>query len=80
MIIPMVCFSCGMPIAHMWFDYLDLVKKYEIEQTNPPMVSSGTTSDHKHTPEYLALRDLKIPRMCCRRMFLSQHDMYEHVR
>ena len=72
MIIPMVCFSCGKPISHMWFDYLNSVKKYEIEQA-----TTGVTSQ---TPEFLALRDLHISRICCRRMFLSQQDMYQQIR
>lgn len=72
MIIPMVCFSCGKPIAHLWFTssdllgYLDLVKKY---------IDEGTEN-----PEFLALRDLGMGRECCRRMFLSQHDMYEKIK
>lgn len=71
MIIPMVCFSCGKPIAHLWESYSTLTKKYEIEQKKAPSTK---------TPEYLALRDLHIGRMCCRRMFICQHDMYEKVR
>jgi len=71
MIIPMVCFSCGKPIAHLWFTYLELLKKYETDQKN-------TSSEY--SPVYLALRDLKIGRACCRRMFICQHDMYEQVR
>lgn len=72
MIIPMVCFSCGKPIAHLWFTssghagYLDLVKKY---------VNAGNKN-----PEFLALCDLAIGRECCRRMFLSQHDMYDKIK
>jgi DNA-directed RNA polymerase subunit N (RpoN/RPB10) len=71
MIIPMVCFSCGKPIAHLWFDYLNLVKQFELEQ-------AGTKPEK--SPEYLALKELKIGRECCRRMFLCQHDMYEKVK
>jgi DNA-directed RNA polymerase subunit N (RpoN/RPB10) len=71
MIIPMICFSCGKPIAHLWENYLDLVKHYELE---------GKIKKNTRTPEFLALAQLKIGRECCRRMFLCQHDMYEKVR
>lgn len=75
MIIPMVCFSCGKPIAHLWFPYLELVKKFELEQkTNP--------SESSRTPEFLALADpsVGLVRQCCRRMFLCQHDMYTKIK
>ena len=29
MIIPIRCFSCGKPIAHLWEDYVDRVSKGE---------------------------------------------------
>ena len=28
MIIPMVCFTCGKPIAHLWRPYLEWVQNY----------------------------------------------------
>ena len=28
MIIPMVCFTCGKPIAHLWRHYLEWVQNY----------------------------------------------------
>jgi len=71
MIIPMVCFSCGKPIAHLWDIYLDQVKHYELENKKKKVTQ---------TPEFLALADLKIGRECCRRMFLCQHDMYDKVK
>lgn len=74
MIIPMVCFSCGRPISHLWFQYLEKVKTYEIAQR------FDTKNKSQYTPEFLALRDLHIGRMCCRRMFICQHDMYEKIK
>jgi len=71
MIIPMVCFSCGKPIAHLWDSYLDHVKQFEVE-------SKGKKTSN--TAEFYALAKLKIGRECCRRMFLCQHDMYEKVK
>lgn len=34
MIIPMVCFSCGRPIAHLWHEYCQKVKQYELILSN----------------------------------------------
>ena len=79
MIIPMVCFTCGRPIAHLWLKYFEIVKNYEFKLKNPSK-QPLTEEEQTHKPEYLALRDLQIGNMCCRRMFLSQHDMYEKVR
>ncbi len=79
MIIPMVCFSCGKPISHLWEDYLSLVKNYEIESEAESTKKNKKSSESK-TPEFKALADLKIGRECCRRMFFCQQDMYQKVR
>ena len=71
MIIPLVCFTCGKPIAHMWLDYLELVKKYELAQKSKPS---------EFTAPFLAAAELKLGRGCCRRMFFAQHDMYMKVK
>jgi DNA-directed RNA polymerase subunit N (RpoN/RPB10) len=71
MIIPMVCFTCGKPCAHLYERYQELVKKYELE---------AASGGKDKTPEFLALADLKIGRSCCRRMYICQHDMYEKVK
>lgn len=77
MIIPMVCFTCGRPIAHLWEKYSELLKNYEIKiQTKKNL----KPDELNKTPEYLALRDLQIGTMCCRRMFICQHDMYDKIR
>ena len=76
----MVCFTCGKPIAHLYEEYQNLVKKYE---TDIVLNGNSTTIEpqpeiglHVNTPIYLALRDLHISRECCRRMFMCQKDMY----
>ena len=71
MIIPMVCFTCGKPIAHLWSAYTEIVKKFELEKKSKEASESA---------EFLALAELKIGRLCCRRMFLAQHDMYQKVK
>jgi hypothetical protein len=69
----------------MWFQYLDLVKSFEIQRT--AAINGLPDDEHKQgeiarlpTPEFMALAELKILRQCCRRMFLCQHDMYEKIR
>lgn len=71
MIIPMVCFTCGLPIAHLYEQYLELVKQDYLAQEK-----KETTK----TPEFKALAQLKIGRECCRRMFLCHQDMYHLVK
>lgn len=70
MIIPVVCFSCGKPLGHLWNKYKTTVKHYE---------DTKDTKDGDEAPEFLALRDLKLFRTCCRRMFICQHDMYDKI-
>ena len=72
----MDCFSCGKPIAHMWDDYLESVKKYEMAA----LATKSKPKKNDKTPEFLALAEHKVGRECCRRMFLCQHDMYDKVR
>ena len=91
MIIPMVCFTCGKPIAHLWFGptgYLALVKEHTIHinmqrkkiiETSPSEQDMSANLASLPTPEFVALQQLQIMRECCRRMFLCQHDMYEKV-
>lgn len=64
MIIPMVCFTCGKPIAHLWITYQELLITHAADES----------------PAFTALQKLAIHRECCRRMFLCQHDMYTQVK
>jgi len=66
MIIPMCCFTCGNPIAHIYKEYLELLDT-KLEQSN------------NESPEFNALATLKIHRECCRRMFICQKDMYDVI-
>lgn len=76
MIVPMVCFTCGLPISHLYEQYKELVLSYAFNKTNDHKENDARGST---TPEYLALRDLHIGRECCRRMFVCQHDMFEYI-
>ena len=68
MIIPVVCITCGKPIGHLWDRYNKLVEHY-----------SKILDPKGNSAEYLALKDLKFFRTCCRRMFLCQQDMYDKI-
>ena len=74
MIIPMVCFTCGCPIAHQWEPYQQLVEHFQIDTER---INGGFKQDD--SPEYCALAILCVYRECCRRMFICQMDMYDKV-
>lgn len=84
MLIPIVCFSCGQCIAHLYQTYLDLVQFYRekpeelnnYRQNAMKLDDKIITSLPQITPEEAALYDLGVKRMCCRRMFLTQCDTY----
>jgi DNA-directed RNA polymerase subunit N (RpoN/RPB10) len=88
MIIPMMCFSCGKPIAPLWESYLAYVKEAETE-TKTEAAGAGAAAAASaappapvlaKTPEFRAMARLGIGRECCRRMLLCQHDMYDKVK
>lgn len=78
MIIPMVCFECGLPISHNYKDYLSIVDNYT---KNPELIPKNDATDKraKFTPEFMALSELKIGRECCRKMYITQQDMYQFI-
>ena len=82
MIIPMVCFTCGRPIAHLWFTYLERIKQLDKEARE----NKSNTNVHEIMKvdevgiEFEVLKELQIAPLCCRRMFLSQHDMWDKVK
>lgn len=89
MLIPVCCFSCGACIGHLWETYQEYVKSYQkqistggIKNVKPlannDEVNKRITCDYLPEPsaEELALISLRISRMCCRRMFLTQTDTY----
>lgn len=60
--IPHSCFTCGKRnISNLYPKYLDLLNTYR------------ETPDGDKAPEFCALRDLKIWKLCCRKMFISTH-------
>jgi DNA-directed RNA polymerase subunit N (RpoN/RPB10) len=77
MIIPVRCFTCNNPwISSRWLMYLDKVKEYrKSEGKSETGEMEYLTPTTEKTAEGKALDDLKITRMCCRRMMLSHVDL-----
>tara|TARA_B100001250_G_C19517204_1_gene664324 strand:- start:103 stop:351 length:249 start_codon:yes stop_codon:yes gene_type:complete len=82
MLIPIRCFTCGKPIAHLWESYLEKIQlKYStnVEDGKINRYYDIKTMKDIKSPEGSALDDLKIDRYCCRRMFLTNVDMCEKI-
>lgn len=70
MIIPLLCFTCGKPIADRWVEYKDMLEFYKKQQ------AKGEYNDGElhRTPEARVLDELGMSRYCCRRMYLCQPE------
>jgi DNA-directed RNA polymerase, subunit N (RpoN/RPB10) len=83
MIIPVRCFTCGKIIGNKWDQYLDLVEKYSTDETDTSTsildVNYLQSDEIEPTPEYKALNELSITRICCRRHFLTHIDLIEDL-
>lgn len=74
MIIPIRCFTCGKIIADKWHYYQEKKNEYSKEDINS-YIDIEQLKKNEYTPEYKALNDCKMERICCRRMFLSHTDL-----
>jgi DNA-directed RNA polymerase subunit N (RpoN/RPB10) len=84
MIIPMVCFTCGNPLANKWEYYCKRVKELQKEQaTSTPGEAASSSKktypnlDPVHTRE--VLDELELEDMCCRRHMLGHVDLIEII-
>ena len=76
MIIPIRCFTCGKIIADKWEFYQKKKAEYSQEEHNrDTYIDVDKLKKQEYTPEYKALNDCKLERICCRRMFLSHADL-----
>ena len=76
MIIPIRCFTCGKIIADKWEFYQKKKKEYSQDDRNKDTyIDLDKLKKQEYTPEYKALNDCKLERICCRRMFLSHADL-----
>lgn len=71
MIFPIRCFTCGKVIADKWEEYVKRTKKNDTEQ------QETLKGFHSHNGK--VLDDLKIDKICCRRMFLTHVDLVETI-
>jgi DNA-directed RNA polymerase subunit N (RpoN/RPB10) len=92
MLIPIRCISCSAVIADKYNFYIKRLKeKKQLENTKNEKNSKITIDDlhidnddilNKHFDKNLAkdiLDQLEIHRYCCRRMFLGNIDLIEHI-
>lgn len=75
---PVACFTCGKRLGAYWESYNTLTNKYKngIEEDTFISLSSGNI---KPTPEGKAMDELKITRICCRRMMLGNVDLLDKL-
>lgn len=89
MIIPIRCFTCGKPVAHLWEqyqkkvqdEYLKKIKEDGLEE-NPPdskVIFHTINEDLKKTAEGKILDELGLKRQCCRRIMLTHVDLCEKI-
>jgi len=79
----MRCFTCGKPVSNVYDDFQRLIMEYNTKQTNlddpVTIVRVSSVTLKEKTPQCKALDELGINRMCCRRMLLSQVDIYQDL-
>jgi DNA-directed RNA polymerase subunit N (RpoN/RPB10) len=80
-IIPIVCFTCGKPVANLWNKYLEEVSKQE-EKNGDDGGDGGDGDDGENLineDKSKILDNLNIKRYCCRRMFLTNVDLCDKI-
>lgn len=70
MIIPVKCFTCGKIIGHKYNRYLKEISKEEEKE-----VRYLDTSNVKKTSAGIALDNIGLTDICCRRHFLTHVDI-----
>lgn len=77
MIIPVLCFTCGKPLADKYDYYIEEVNKMKQQQQQPSTSSSIPHFDELRTGEIL--NKLGLKRYCCRRHMLTTVDMMDTI-
>ena len=75
MIIPIRCMSCGKMIADKWRYFQNELKK-EKGSSDRYYFDGNTNPD---TPEKKIMDALNLKRPCCRKHFLTQIDLMDHI-
>ncbi len=87
MLIPIRCFTCGNILADKYNFYVKKVAEYTQEaiEEGQSVHSLLDTQYIEHqdslpvTPEYRALKDLELERVCCRRHMLTTIEIINEI-
>jgi DNA-directed RNA polymerase subunit N (RpoN/RPB10) len=87
MIIPILCFTCGKPLADKYDFYVEEVKKLQKKEdanTKKPMTKKKEAEQHtmRHFDDLRTgpiLDKLGLKRYCCRRHMLTTVDMMDTI-
>lgn len=87
MIIPIRCYTCGKPIAHLWNKYneqLQLERNKELKNNNVSIANNrinliNLSDNNNKEIEGQILDTLNITKYCCRRMFIAQVDIFDKL-
>jgi len=76
MIIPIKCVSCGNVLADKYRYYLEQIRKKKKEtNTNDKVIYYTKDMENKQTFECEILDQLKLKKVCCRRIMLTHVDI-----
>lgn len=79
MLVPILCFTCGEPIAHLWKDYLAAIQKAKGKADNKLDTYQTIYGTGETTVQQKFLDEHKINKYCCRRIFLSTIDLCDKI-
>ena len=65
MLIPVKCFSCGLPIAHKYEKYIEMKKD---------------KNKDFHRDDIYIFKKLRIKRYCCKRMLMTNVDLVKQLK
>jgi len=80
MLIPVRCFSCGSLVSCKYMSYKKKVEQYRKNETETVLDFEKLSKEKSdETPEFKAMRDLDIDRICCRRHMLCNVDLIDVI-
>lgn len=79
MIVPILCPTCGEPIAHLWKKYLAAIQEAKGKKDNKLDTYQTIYQTGKTTAEQKFLDDHGLTKYCCRACILSTIDLCDKV-
>ncbi len=82
MIIPIRCFTCNKPLAHLWDEYQQKIQmEYNNSEGDNLKKFRFVPQDKlkQKTNEGKVLDELGLNKYCCRRMFLCNVDLTDKI-